>query len=296
MNTQEILIPVPWGHISAKTWGNPLATRVLCIHGRQDNCETFDRLIPLLHTGFYFLCIDLPGHGQSSHFGAGFRITLEHFMISLKRVVDYLKWTKFKCIGHSLGGMVAGLFAAIYPEHLDQLVMLDCAGPISIRPEDTVKSMRKVCDDLLNLENKTANRGPPSYTYEQAINLLLTKRPSKLTPESANVLVKRSLQTNSDGHYSFTTDQRMKLSYNIIQSPMQQWMVVQSIKCPLLYIWVTDNPEQKRNDVKSTRKLFKSIPNARVVRVNGNHDVHLNHPERIADLINVFFVSEKSKL
>ncbi|XP_025415619.1 serine hydrolase-like protein isoform X4 [Sipha flava] len=296
MNAEEISIPVPWGHISAKTWGHPLATQVLFLHGKQDNCNTFDRLIPLLRQGFYFVCLDIPGHGCSSHFSPGFRITLESYVTAIKRVVDHLQWKQFKCIGHSMGGMIASFFASIYPEYIERLVMIDCAGPMSIYPEDTIQFMRTLCDNLLMVESKTMNRSPPSYTYEQAVNRILTKRPSKLTRHSADILIKRSLIKNSDGKYSFSTDQRLKVDYNQGFTPMQQMVLIHSIKCPVLYLLAAENMFQKLPGNKLTRKMYKSNRNIQIVKVNGNHDVHLNHPERIADLINTFLFSECSKL
>lgn len=273
-----------------------MATRVLFLHGKQDNCNTFDRLIPLLRQGFYFVCIDIPGHGYSSHFPPGFRISFESYVISIKRVVDHFQWKQFKCVGHSMGGMIASFFASIYPEYIERLVMIDCAGPKSIHPEETVQFLRTLCDDLLMVESKTMNRSPPSYTYEQAVNLILTKRPSKLTRQSAEVLIKRSLIKNPEGKYSFSTDQRLKVEYNQGFSPMQHMTLIHSIKCPVLYLQASENMLQKLPDHKLTRKMYKTSPNVQVVKVNGNHDVHLNHPERIADLINTFIFSESSKI
>lgn len=273
-----------------------MATRVLCLHGKQDNCDTFNRLIPLLQQGFYFVCIDIPGHGHSSHFAAGFRITIESYMLALKRVIDHLKWTKFTCIGHSMGGMIGSLFASLYPEFIESLVMIDSAGPKPIHPQDTVQFLRKVCDDLLMIESKTSNRLPPSYTYEQAVNLILTKRPSKLTRQSADILIKRSLCENSDGSYYFSTDQRLKVDFNVMFSPMQNMTIVHNIKCPVLYLYSSENVNQKEPGNKLLRKIYKSNSNVQVVKFNGNHDVHLNHPEQIADLINQFLISKHSKL
>jgi len=296
MDSQEISIPVPWGHIAAKTWGHPLASPVLCLHGKQDNCGTFDRLIPLLRQEFYYVCIDIPGHGYSSHFSPGFRITFETQVLAVKRVIDHLEWTKFECIGHSMGGMIASLFASLYPEHMESLVMIDCAGPESVSPKDTVEYMRNVCDGILTIEKKSTNRSPPTYTYEQAVNIILTKRPSKLTEQSAHILIKRSLLKHPEGNYSFSTDQRLKVEHNQLFSPMQHMVVIHSIKCPVLYLIADDNPIQKKPECKLTRKMYKTNPNVRVVKVNGNHDVHLNHPERIAVLINTFLLSKRSKI
>lgn len=273
-----------------------MASRVLCLHGKQDNCGTFDRLIPLLQQEFYFVCIDTPGHGHSSHFYPGYRITLESYMLAIKRVIDYLQWSKFKCIGHSMGGMIASLFASLYPEYIERLVMIDCAGPEAIYPQDTVQFMKQICNDLLEIECKSTKSSPPSYTYEQAVNLILTKRPSQLTRQSADILIKRSLKKNIDGLYSFSTDQRLKVDYNQMFSPMQQMTVIHSIKCPVLYLHAIENQLQKTEENKLVRKMYKSNPNVQVVKVNGNHDVHLNYPERIADLINKFLVAEHCKI
>ncbi|CAI6343419.1 unnamed protein product [Macrosiphum euphorbiae] len=296
MNPQEISIPVPWGNIAAKTWGHCSDARVLCLHGIQDNCGTFDKLIPLLRRGFYYVCVDTPGHGRSSHYPPGFRITLECYVLAVKRVVDHLKWDRFKCIGHSMGGMIASLFTSLYPEHVASLVMIDCAGPMLVHAQDTVKWLRMVGDGLLTIERKISSGSPPSYTREQAIDVLMTKRPSKLTRSSANVLVERSLVDRPDGRYAFSMDQRLKVHYNQTFTPIQYMAIVNSIQCPVLNLRATDNPLQKDPRVKLSRKIYKSNPNVRMVKVNGNHDVHLNHPERIADLINTFLLSERSKL
>jgi len=194
-----------------------------------------------------------------------------------------------------MGGMIASLFTSLYPEHVASLVMIDSAGPVPLYPQDTVKWMRTVCDRLLVIERKAASGSPPLYTREQAINLLMTKRPSKLTRSSAEVLVERSL-VDRPGGYVFSMDQRLKILYNNLFSPIQYAAVVNSIQCPVLQLRASDNPVQKNPHVKFTRKMYKSNPNVRVVKVNGNHDVHLNHPERIADLINKFLLSERSKI
>ncbi|XP_015369569.1 PREDICTED: serine hydrolase-like protein [Diuraphis noxia] len=282
--------------ISAKTWGHCSDARVLCLHGIQDNCGTFDRLIPLLRRGFYYVCVDTPGHGRSSHYPPGFRITMECYALAVKRVIDYLKWDRFKCIGHSMGGIIASLFTSLYPEHVASLVMIDCAGPEPVHAQETVKWLRTACDGLLTIERKAASGSPPSYTREQAVDTLITKRLSKLTRDSANVLVERSLVDSPGGRHAFCMDQRLKVFYNQMFTPTQYMAVVSSIRCSVLYLRASDNPLQKSPGNKLVRKIYKLNPNVRVVKVNGNHDVHLNHPERVADLINTFLLSERSKI
>lgn len=50
-----------------KWWGPKDKQPIIAIHGWQDNAGTFDPLIELLPKDLSILCIDLPGHGRSSH-------------------------------------------------------------------------------------------------------------------------------------------------------------------------------------------------------------------------------------
>ena len=44
---------------------------MLGLHGWRDNSGTFDRIVPLLPPSFYFVAIDVQGHGFSSHLPPG---------------------------------------------------------------------------------------------------------------------------------------------------------------------------------------------------------------------------------
>ena len=65
------------------------------LHGRQDNAGSFDKLIPLLPKSISVLCLDLPGHGLSSHYPEG-EYYYVHWegAICLRRIVAYFKWNK----------------------------------------------------------------------------------------------------------------------------------------------------------------------------------------------------------
>ncbi|VEN35696.1 unnamed protein product, partial [Callosobruchus maculatus] len=121
-NFNEVEIPVPWGHITGKWWGPRHVQPVIAIHGWQDNCGTFDNLAPLLvKGGLSVYCIDLPGHGFSSHLPPGqiYYIFWDgiHY---LRRIVKHFNWKNIKLIGHSLGGGIAFLYAAVYPKDVDR--------------------------------------------------------------------------------------------------------------------------------------------------------------------------------
>uniref|UniRef100_H2ZSP7 AB hydrolase-1 domain-containing protein n=1 Tax=Latimeria chalumnae TaxID=7897 RepID=H2ZSP7_LATCH len=99
----ELKIKVPWGHIAAKAWGPPTGRPILCLHGWADNANTFNELIPLLPKDYYYVVLDLPGHGFSSHRPSGVPYYDASYLGDVRWVVEELEWSKFTIMGHSMG-------------------------------------------------------------------------------------------------------------------------------------------------------------------------------------------------
>ena len=62
-----------------KAWGDPSGFPVLGLHGWMDNAGTFDKLAPLLLKSLFFVAVEMPGHGFSSHYPSGMPY---HFVVS----------------------------------------------------------------------------------------------------------------------------------------------------------------------------------------------------------------------
>ena len=101
----EFKIPVPWGHIAGKLnsfmlhtsslcsdiislniflnyyssifiylgkeWGDANGEPWIALHGWLDNCGSFDRLLPHFPKNQRVICLDIPGHGFSTHYPPG---------------------------------------------------------------------------------------------------------------------------------------------------------------------------------------------------------------------------------
>lgn len=297
----ESEISVPWGHIAVKAWGHSCDTPVLVIHGIQDNCGSFDRLIPLLPRVFYFFCIDLPGHGKSSPFPAGIPLNFLQYVYSVKLVIEHLKWKKFVLMGHSLGAQISLFITALYPELIEKIIFIDGLSPVVTKEEDSIRSVRRYFDSLYEQDKKFSSRSPPSYTYEEALKRLIDNRPSKLTDQGARTLIERSLVSSGQG-FRYSTDQRLKFRLRPIMTMNQMKQFVLNVKCPALMIIAKDTYDlidQRVADElyhKRLQDLFLSMPNFRFVLVEGNHDVHLNYPERIESFLKSFLLKPSKSL
>ncbi|XP_069553445.1 serine hydrolase-like protein [Brachyistius frenatus] len=286
----ELTVPVPWGEIKGQIWGPDHGHPVLCLHGWADNCGTFNNLLPLLPKEYRYVAVDLPGHGCSSHRAPGVLYTFPSYLMDIRRVVDALQWSRFSIIGHSMGGNIAGMFSALYPEMVDAVVLLDSYGFLPTDPKQMTTVIRQGLDDLLQYEKKMEKKGRV-YTYEKALERLLASNPA-ISEQSAKILLERGL-VQVEGGVMFSRDVRINLK-NVARISLEQSLGFQSkIQCSLLVV-LADAGFQKVFAEPDQRKFTSALlqgyrdKNQTVVSIPGDHHVHLNNPDVVAPLVSDF--------
>ena len=105
--------------------GNP----ILCIHGITANCRCWDRIAEALSPEFSFLAMDLRGRGLSDKPPTGY--SLDHHTKDILALMKELNLEKITIMGHSLGAFITLGFAAMYPEKVNKIVLVDGAGDLS---------------------------------------------------------------------------------------------------------------------------------------------------------------------
>lgn len=296
----ELTFPVPWGVIAGKSWGDPCLRPVLLVHGIQDNAGTFDRLVAHLPRVFYYVGIDLPGHGKSTRFPKGISLDLIMYVGAVNRVIRQLKWENFFYVGHSLGGQIGIYYAAMYPNQVAKLVVLDAIMPKPLSGDEFFKHYTNMTQKLIDLENKLLDATPPNYTYEGALQRMISNRPSPITREAAEALIKRSLKNGPDGYY-YSTDQRLKFGLVVPVSMEQHLYNMSFIQCPFLLVATHVllkfiNSDFRKGLNRKTIEIFKKNKNYEMVIVDGYHDVHNNEPHVVAPHVSKFLTHQKSAL
>ncbi|XP_052524351.1 serine hydrolase-like protein 2 isoform X2 [Tympanuchus pallidicinctus] len=296
----EVKFPVPWGHVAAKAWGPPEGHPVLCLHGWLDNANTFDRLIPLLPTDCRYVAMDFSGHGLSSHRPAGSPYYFLDYVSDVRRVAAALRWRRFTLMGHSMGGSVAGMFAFIYPEMVDKLILLENLGFL-LAPEDTeawLKSKRLAIDRLLSLEAK--QQAPRARSPKAALQRLLEAN-RHLTAEGGAILLQRGATETPTG-LVYNRDMRVRTSREYL-TVEQCVKLLQKIKDRVLIIVAQDGLlvphklESRNQFVKSLREAFEHTlkEDIQLVEVPGSHFVHLNEPEVVSGIISNFLTAQNTR-
>ncbi len=106
---------------------------LILLHGYTDNSRSWSLLVPHLG-GRHVYAVDLRGHGGSDAPACCYGI--DAFSGALLGFMDALGIEKADIVGHSLGSMTAGVFAAGHPDRVDHLVLVSTAFGVPKGPTD----------------------------------------------------------------------------------------------------------------------------------------------------------------
>ena len=121
------------------SWGQPTTPErtVILIHGLTASHMEFAKLGPALaEQGWYVLALDLRGRGLSSKPAHGYGIMFH--AADVLALCDALNLDAVNIVGHSLGAVIGMYLAAIAPQRIRRLVLIDAGGKI---PDDTAQAI-----------------------------------------------------------------------------------------------------------------------------------------------------------
>lgn len=133
--------------IAYKISGNGGGKKLILIHGLFVNSDCWRDQLPFFEKDYHVLRFDLYGHGRSHK--PGKRFTIRNYVTDMVNLLNQVGWTEeLIFMGHSLGGMVALVFALENPRSVHKLVIsssycfvsneaiTDVAGRVNSNPID----------------------------------------------------------------------------------------------------------------------------------------------------------------
>ncbi|KAK9703853.1 alpha/beta hydrolase fold [Popillia japonica] len=335
MECCDLQMPVPWGQITIKAWGDSTNEPVLMLHGFLDNAGSFDSLVPLLPSNFYYLCVDLPGHGLSSHFPPNLPIHFFNFIYAVKFVAAHFKRKKYAFISHSFGGRahfkrkkyafishsfggrVSTLFTQLYPELVSKLAILD-VGYVPSNPPDRffrqLASGFETLDKTLSFEppdrffrqlasgfetlDKTLSFEPqrtPSYTYEEAINKVIKNRMIGMLTYPTAEQLVKRM-TKKVAEDKYKFTFDQRLRGMISPSFSSEYIKDIFKKYPITCPAICIITTSTKKIAKRQVLSNAQVPGFKYYEVKGHHHSHQTNPELFAPILTRFLTRQKHKL
>ncbi len=133
--------------------GDPAGPPVLLLHGFAADKDNWTRFSATLkEAGFRVLAPDLPGHGDSSR--------LPEHTYDIPSQVDFVEafvvangLEQVHIAGNSMGGHIAGAYAALHPHRVLSLALVDAGGVTSPEPSERARIMSETGTNPLLVES-----------------------------------------------------------------------------------------------------------------------------------------------
>lgn len=282
MNLQPLTLDLAGSRVAGLRCGPPGARKVLALHGWLDNAASFVPIAAHLRD-LDLVMVDLPGHGHSDHLPAGSPYTAPYAITQVLAIADALGWDRFSLLGHSMGGGIASLVAAVAPARIHALVAIEALGGLAAKPSETVARLQ---------EHVTAVQAFPHKRLRVFVDLAAPVRArmmaNQLSEASARLLVERGVDTVPGGH-RWCSDPRLMLPTAVRMTEAQVRDVIGAIVCPAQVIYATPAQDYFPEPQRSERAAL--LPHGQLHTLPGHHHLHMDQAEVVAALVNPFFAT-----
>jgi lipase len=253
--------------LNVHAWGDPAAPPLVCLHGVTAHGRRFRRLAEeRLGRAFHVLAPDLRGHGTSDWEPPWTIATHAHDVLE---TLDAAGIRRARWIGHSFGGRLVLVLAALAPERMERIVLLDPA--IQLLPH-------------VGYDRAEGERADNTFaSHEEAIVARLeTGAPTPrvhLEEEMAEHLVR-----GVDGRYRFRYCQSAVVSmYGELCTPPPP---PETIRSQALLLYADQFGLVRNEQVDAYRAALGEL--LQVVTVPGGHMVYWDAYEQTADALETF--------
>jgi pimeloyl-ACP methyl ester carboxylesterase len=250
--------------------GNGSLPPMVLSHGYTDNGLCWTDLALAMEKKYDVIMYDARGHGLSDAPATGYDIN-DH-VADIVGLIKALKLEHPVIIGHSMGGSIAAVVTARYPDLASKAVLIDPPGllkPLFPTAEDMNRAKNWFTSDMNNL--KKLNK-------EELIKVAAQRHPAI-----------------SDAAKSRWADSKMQMKPQITDSvltlpPLKYYLSKDTI--PTLILKADANDAVKKMEIDAV----SAMPNIKIVHIKGaGHLVHLERPEESLAVLNDFLADSKQQ-
>jgi pimeloyl-ACP methyl ester carboxylesterase len=267
-------------------WGNPDGPPMLLIHGGRDHCRNWDWVAEHFAKDYHIIAPDLRGHGDSQWEASG-NYTQISYVYDIAKLLQQKNMHDVTVIGHSLGGAIALMYTALFPERVKKLVAIEGMGPSpSLAAKQAEISINERVRSWVDDMRKLSGRLPRRYdTLDDAFKRMRDENPH-LSEEQARHLTLHGANQNEDGTYSWKFDNYVRV-FSMSGLPNEEVKKMYGeISCPTLLMrgeesWASDPVADGRTQCFNCPIEYQSFANA-------GHWVHHDQLDGFVDRVSEF--------
>lgn len=268
-----------------RTWGPISAPPVLFLHGWMDNSASFQFLVDALTRQRRIIAPDWRGEGLTAWAASG-GYTYIDYIADLDVLLEALHPDRpADIVGHSRGGNIASLYAGIRPERVRRVVNVEGFG---LRRRDPQEAPVYYAQWLAAVRETGKVRDYASFAE---LATQIRRHNPRLTEAKADFLARHWATTRADGRIALRSDPALTGPGSMLFRLDEMLACFRNVKAPVLWIEATESKNRERHAITDEDFAARrgAITTARTAIIaEAGHMVHLEQPERLAELIDGF--------
>ncbi|WP_257457457.1 alpha/beta fold hydrolase [Archangium lipolyticum] len=279
------LVSLPGLRVQVLEAGPADGPLVLLLHGFPESSESWREVLPrLADAGFHAVAPDLRGYGGTDRPEGGYDLdTLANDVVQLARHLQ--PGRPVHLVGHDWGGLIAYHVAAMHPEVVERLAVINAPHP------------SKMARHLLNPAQLARSWYVFAFQIPYLPERLLSARGGALVPR----LIRRAMVDPSrvplgrlaeyEANFSQTGAARAAIAYyrelfrrNFTPRGLRQMRNYPRIRAPFLLIWGDRDVALSKAFTRGLEPYFEQPPAVQHLPEEG-HFVPLEAPEKVAALL-----------
>ncbi|MEN3808970.1 alpha/beta hydrolase [Chromobacterium piscinae] len=268
-----------------RRWGDNNAPLLVLLHGWMDSSATFQFMVDALQEKWRIVAPDWRGFGDSQWNDGSY-----YFPDYLADLDDLLRQLSpdqpVNLLGHSMGSMIAGIYAGVCPQRVAKLVLAEGFGLNPTRPAEAPGRYSRWLREI-----SQAMGFEPLESLQQAASRLIARN-SSLTPERALWLA-AELTRPVDGGVVYRADPRHKMVNPVLYRLEEAMACWRRITAPALWL-LGEQPfgHSVVSDVMATldqrRACFARLSEATIA--GAGHMLQWDEPEQMAAEVERFLL------
>jgi esterase len=259
-----------------REWGEQSAEPIVLLHGVLVNADTYDGIAARLGAlGRRVLVLDQRGHGQSDYSSD---YSWRTFVADLEAFWGALRLGSVDVVGHSMGGHHARRFAALHPDSVSRLVIIEAPVAPDV-PWETLPYLEAI-----------AQLSPPTgyASRDEFVDVAMGLFPRS---ERDSLVAQSQLLANGDGrlNWQWRPDLSVFGAQDGAPSVEDEWQLCGRVRCPVM---VMRAAHSELFDPAELERNVGAFPSGVAVELpNSGHNVMWENPSGVADLVDDFITS-----
>ncbi len=284
--------------LSVVEFGRSGSPAMVVLHGMRDHAMSL-RVVAEAFPEFRVLVMDLRGHGESDKPGS---YSMLQFVADLRALFDGYGLRRPVLVGHSLGGHIASFFAALYPDEIRQLILIDGLGPPQDPERTSIEARIAQWREQVTI---ALQAGPARRIMKDAGEALarLKRNNPKLVDAMAREIVDHGIEPHPEGGVRWKWDPGVNSVWGTFSHDDSEDRYG-CIRCPVLIVTGENSLDywaQRRTGLDGEHELHRAdlerrtglFPEAIHEIIPGaGHMIHYDEPDLLVQAMRKFLANE----